>query len=167
MKKTVKQLPIIGMEEEKKKRNPKLVLAILIVIGILIITLFILYMIFIYNSPSNKLKRYLTTQEYTCYKKKCVKKTKDERIEINFKTFNYSVINQEYTLTISNMVTLDTKDAYSCTYPKQSEDRISLISDEMTTDKECRKHIDSVNNYISNYQKVLREAKVSVKEISK
>ena len=166
MKNKVKQLPNIGIEDEPKKKKGKIIVIALTIFGIIFVALFILYIIFIYNSNSNKLKRYLSNNDYTCYKKKCVKETKEERIEINFKNFTFFVKNKEYTLTLDNSIFIETKDAYSCTYPKEKDSRISLINNDLTIDKTCRKHIDSVNNYINNYQKMLNDAKIDVNDLS-
>ena len=166
MKNKIKQLPNIGIEEEPQKKKGKMLVIGLTCLGVIFIILFILYIIFIYNSNSNKLKRYLSTNDYTCYKKKCVKETKEERIEIIFKDFTFFVKNKEYSLSLDNSIFLETKDAYSCTYPKEKNSRVSLINNDLTIDKTCRKHIDSVNNYINNYQKMLNDAKIDVNELS-
>ncbi len=167
MKKDIKQLPNIGIEPEKKPNKGKIIIIILTIIAVIAIVLFVLYIIFIYNKPSNKLKRYLSTNEYTCYKKKCVKETKTDKYEIYFTNGNYYVKNKEYTLYIDSTIHIDTKDAYTCTYTTIDDKKLNNINSDLVTDATCRKHIDSVNNYIDVYNDVLNKAKVDVNDLSK
>jgi len=167
MKKNIKQLPSVGIEPAPKSNRGKKIIIALTVLAVIAIVLFTLYIIFIYNKPSNKLKRYLSDNDYVCYKKKCVKETKNEKYEIYFKTGKYFVKNKEYTLVVDNSIIIDTKDAYSCTYPTINNEGLNNINPDLVNDSICRKHIDSVNNYIDNYKNVLNNAKVDVNELSK
>ena len=161
---------LLTYKEEPPKDNIKkhnYIIIIITSILALLVVLLIAYFCLIYNKPSNKLKRYLQKQEYTCYKKKCIKETKQDRIEINFKNGNYMVSNNDFTLSITNSIQLENKDAYPCTYPKKTENKLSLIDSERTEDRTCRTYIDSVNDYIFDYQNMLNGAKVDVNDLSK
>lgn len=161
---------LLTYKEEQPKDNIKKHNYIIILLSstlALLVVILIAYFCLIYNKPSNKLKRYLQKQEYTCYKKKCVKETKKDRIEINFKNGNYIVSNENFTLIISNSIELENKSAYPCTYPKKTNNKLSLIDTEKTTDRTCREYIESVNDYIFDYQNMLNAAKVDVNDLSK
>ena len=54
-----------------------------------------------YNKPSNKLKRYLISNNYECGKSTCHKEIDNVTYTVSYKKDSYQVLNETYTLNIS------------------------------------------------------------------
>lgn len=155
--------------EPKNKFTFKQILNIiyLTLIGILIV--FILFIIFIYNNDSNKLKRYLTKQDYICKNNICTKEIDGINYSINFKKGIYSASNREYRYELNNInhKLVLKEDNSECIFDKDNFTPSDYIDNTFTYSSHCKKYIEDVNKIIKNYNEIKEKSKVDVNSLKK
>lgn len=141
---------------------------ILCLVGVVIICGLVVFLI-IFNNPSNKLKRYLIKEDYTCNKSICRKDIDNVTYNISYKKASFQVITGDYILNITKrtpyLVTL--ANAPVCRYEKENYKALSLIDSTYSYSSNCSKYIKDINKYINEYQSILDNSKVTVDELSK
>lgn len=156
--------------EGKIKLNKKnyLVIIIPIILVILLIVVIALY-VFIYTSPSNKIKNYLIDSGYNCNNKNCSKELDDSYYTFDFKNYNLRIDNEEYNLMISiNSPTLEIKSKeYICNYIKDNYSTFTHVDNTFIYNQQCEKYITNVNDAITYYEKIITDNKIDVKKIEK
>lgn len=152
-------------KETKTKLNKKNYIIIIIPI-ILAIILIITIAIFTYNynKPSNKLKRTLLNNDYTCTKTICTKEDKNYLYKINYIKGEFYAENDSYKIYLNNNnPTIEEKKTDRvCTYTKDNSQKLDIVDSTYTYDSTCQKYIENVNNVINSFQALLNEAKVDV-----
>lgn len=162
----LKQLTF-NKETTKKKLSFKQIKIILIISSILILSVLVLFYIFIYQSDTNKLKRYLKEEGYTCNSKICTKEINDLTYNIDVKDASLNVDSPNYSFILNNAKhSLETKKENNiCTYEKMPFSKYEQITDEFTYSRQCKVYIDVVNEIIKNYNIILEESKVDVNKL--
>lgn len=120
-----------------------------------------------YNKPSNKLKRYLISNNYECGKSTCHKEVDNVTYTVSYKKDSYQVLNETYTLNISKKtpyIVIKGK-TETCSYEKEDYESLRLIDDTFIYDKDCEKYIEDINKSIKDYKDILDKSKVDISEL--
>lgn len=145
----------------KKKTNiKKLILPLIILVTIIILIVFISSLV----NPSNKAKKYLEKNGYTCNKQTCTKDTNNNIYTFNYETLTYYVDTTNYYVNIGKETPILTlkDDEYLCDFTKNDYKIFTLVDDTFIYNKNCEKYVENVNNHIKEYKKIITEAKISV-----
>lgn len=137
-----------------------------ILISIIVISLIAFYTFNISN-PSNKLKRYLENFKYSCNSTICTKVIEDEIFNINYKTGMLVIDGNDYNITIgkSSPKLFIMSNNKVCNYYKDDYEMLTLIDESYTNDRECLKYVENINNAITTYKTVLKNANVDITKI--
>lgn len=156
--------------EKKLKLNKKNYIIIIVPIFLAIcLIVAIAFFVFIYTTPSNKIKKYLINNEYTCNKKACIKENNNTIYNYNYLE-NYLLIeNEEYRLTISqNYPILEIKNnEYICSYTTLNYEIFMKVDNNFLYDKHCEKYIPDINKSIDLYKEIINDSKIDVNKIKK
>lgn len=149
------------------KKNIRLI--IILIIGTILLITIVAYFSFIYNSPQNKLKRYLEKEEYTCKNNICLKETSQTEYAVNLKKGTFEISNYEHDFYLSETTkSLNLKkDKKVCYYSKDESPIFSNVDESYTYDLHCQKHLELVNEYINYFKNIFEISKVSVNELKK
>lgn len=150
-----------------KDKNIKKVIKIAtpIVLGVLVIGIF-LFFHFVYNTPSNKLKRVLQDHNFKCQSGYCHKDIDDYQYEINYKTAEAVIQNNKISFTIGlNNSRLDIKESrYICNFTSPYYTPIRSIDETYNVDDKCTSYIEELNIIINQYESYLDEAKINIQK---
>lgn len=140
------------------KRN---YVALFLPIVLLIILISSLY---IYNTNTSKIKRYLTNKEYECNKVECTKTTDEQQYNIDVNNLDITVSNDKYIIKIkSNEITLQQRtDKRLCAYTSNQYNRTKQIDDTYSYSVYCQEYIPEINEIIEEYKTILEESKVKL-----
>jgi hypothetical protein len=158
-----KLLPYNGDKIDKKK-------AIIsfgpFVLAIVVIAVFTISMIN-FSNESNRLKRYLHKNGYTCNSTNCIKNDNDKEYLVNYKNGELTINTRDYNMVInSNSVNLHENNSnQNCTYKR--EDSKSNVKNSTNNDTICEKKVEDINNEITKYKELLFKADVSLNKIEK
>lgn len=150
--------------EQKKKYSKKSIRLILSFVLAALLLVAILFYIFIYNSDSNKLKRYLINNNYTCNSSICSKDINGVTYNINYKNGDLNIDSPIYSFNLSNTnhkLELK-KEKEHCLYEKNNFSKYDEVDETFTYSSRCKAYIEDVNEIISNYNIILGESKVDV-----
>lgn len=155
--------------KNKKISSKNILLIILLVITIVLLITILAYFFLVYNTPTNKIKRYLTKQEYSCTKNVCIKKTSTDKITISLKDGHLEASNNLYEFYLSETTkSLNIKKTQKvCYYAKENSTAFSTVDDTYTYDLQCEQYIKNVNEYIDTYKKIFTTTKVNVNDLKK
>lgn len=146
---------------EKKQTNiKKIILPTIIIVAILILVLFISSLL----NPSNKAKKYLESNGYTCNKQTCTKDENNKIYTFNYEDLTYYVDTDFYYVNIGNTppsLTLK-DDEYVCSYTKDEYKPFTLVDNTFIYNQICEKYVENVNSHIKEYEKIITEAKINV-----
>ena len=146
-----------------RKKITKIIILILL---ILVVCLTIYFLIF--NTNSNKLKRYLKGEGYTCNKTICTKEIKSTRYQINYKKGYYHYEDDDIILDIRKDKTQleETSSSLKCTFYKESDKSLTAFT-QADTSSTCLIFLEKVNREVKSFQDILKEAKVNFDKLSK
>ena len=146
-----------------KKKITKVFLITVLVIAVCL-TVFLL----IFNTSSNKLKRYLKSEGYTCNKTLCTKKIKTTQYQINYKKCYYHYEDDDLTIDISKEKTLvqPVNKITACTFHKKDDNKLTTFTD-ADSSSNCLIYLEKVNIEVNNFKDILKEAKVDFNKLSK
>lgn len=141
-------------DEPKKKKLTKFNYIVIIVpiILVLILVAGIAFYVFIYNSDSNKMKRYLINDGYVCNDVTCTREKEN-------KIFTIDYVNNIFTVDSANIQVrvgednpiVDVKDKEMiCTYVKDNYNW-NFVDDSFIYDKQCESYIPQINEYLTYY----------------
>lgn len=151
----------------KEKKDIKKILIIIMPIVFVILTIsLIAFYCFIYNTPSSKLKRTLEDNNFKCHNKYCRKDIEEYQYEINYKTAEAIIKNNnmsfEIGLNSSNLYIIQNR--LTCNFSSEYYTPIRSIDDTYKVDKKCAPYIEELNKIINKYESYLDEAKINIKE---
>lgn len=148
--------------QEKKK---KIIFFLIILLILLIVGLIIFFKI--YNEPSNKLKRTLEKDNYSCNKTICTKEKDNTTYNIAYKKDSFQVITNEYILNITKKgpYLVVQNNSYICEYKTSDKNNLTKLDEESTSNPKCSKYINEINNYIIKYQNILDDAKITISDL--
>lgn len=145
----------------KKKTNiKKLILPLIVIIVVLVLIIFISSLL----NPSNKAKKYLEKEGYTCNKQTCTKDSNNNIYTFNYKTLTYYVDTDKYYVNIgptSPSLTLK-DDEYVCSYTKDEYKIFTLVDNTFIYNQNCAKYVENVNSHIKEYKEIIESAKINV-----
>lgn len=159
-----KQLPTNDVKLNKKNIITIIIPIILVILLIIGIALYV----FVYTSPSNKLKNYLEEIGYTCNKKTCSKELANNYYTINYSDISLYIENNEYRLTVSDETpTLEVKESeIVCTYTKGDYTRFTFVDDTFIYDKKCEKYLHEINYFIEEYKTIVKQSGIDVNKLA-
>lgn len=145
---------------QKKKISIKKLLIPVIIIAILVLIVFISSLL----NPSNKAKRYLEKNGYTCNKQTCTKDYNNNIYTFNYETLTYYVDTDVYYVNIGETTpSLTLKDdEYVCSFTKDNYKTFTLVDNTFIYNKNCEKYIENVNSHIKEYKEIIELAKINV-----
>lgn len=154
----------------KEKIDIKKLLTIIIpIVFIVFIIGVVAFYCFVYNTPSGKLKRTLEDNNFKCHSKYCRKDMDDYQYEINYKTAEAIIKNNQMSfeigLTGSHLYII--KDRYTCNFSSEYYTPIRRIDETYKVDKKCTPYIEELNDIINHYESYLDEAKINIDEFLK
>ncbi len=155
-------------EENKLTKRNYLSIIAPIILSLILIAVIAFY-VFNVSNPTHKLKRYLEDFNYFCNKSLCTKINDNETFNINYKTGVLIVDGEGYSITIDKYipkVSIDSRETI-CNYHSDKYERLTLLDDTFTSDRECLRYIDTINNAITKYKEILNNADVDINEIDK
>ena len=134
-----------------------------------VVAIAIAYYFLIYNKPSNKLKRYLESNSYTCNKKVCTKEENNNRYKINYETGDFALSDNNYVVSLNKQhIILELKkENYSCSFEKEGYQRNELVDDKFDYNYTCSLYINDVNRIIEEYRKIIVNSGLNVNEFEK
>jgi len=144
----------------------KLWIVILIILIIIGISIFFI----IFNKDSNKLKRYLKHQGYTCNDTICFNEKEGSRYQINYHNGNYKVsgdleleINPLYNTAtfFGNSVT---SMPYQCHYTHKGAVLLTTFTEDDTA-SHCAEFLGIVNREVENYQLIVVKSKTNLSKL--
>lgn len=160
----MKKNELLTYNDKKKKLTKKNYIIIIVpIVLVIILIIAIAFYVFSYSNSSNKLKRYLIDNQYTCNKQICTKEEDNNIYTIYYNDMNYVVENNEYSLTIndSSFPTLELKNSdYICTYTKPSYESFTHIDTSFIHDRKCTEYISDINKNIDLFKNILENSKV-------
>lgn len=150
------------------KKNYIIIIAPIVLSIILILT--IAYYVFVYSSSSNKLKRTLLENEYSCNKQVCTKEQNNTHYSIDYKNIIFSVDTNNYHMTVNTNTTpsLEIKSKeYVCTFTKIDYSSLQHIDNTFLYDRQCENYIEEINKRTDEFKSLLDESKIDVNKIDK
>lgn len=160
-----KKNALVSYEEKKvvpveKKKNNKIIIAVVIIVVVLSLVIFIASLL----NPSNKAKKYLESNGYTCNKQTCTKDENNNIYTFNYEKLTYYVDTDFYSVNISeSLPSLTLKDDdYVCDYTKDDYKKFTLVDDTFIYNQICEKYVENVNSHIREYEKIITESKINV-----
>lgn len=140
------------------KRNYVVLLLPIILLIILIPSLYI------YNTNTSKIKRYLTNNEYECNKIECTKTIEQNQYNIDVNNLDLTVSNDKHIIKIkSNEITLQKRaDKRLCAYTSNQYNRTKQIDDTYSYSVYCQEFIPEINEIINEYKTILDESKIKL-----
>ena len=149
------------------KKNIAIII-IPIILTLILITIIFYYCI-IYNSPKNKLKRYLENYNYVCSKNICTKQKDNAQYSINLKKINFEYTNLEYEFFLSeSKLSLNIiENEMVCNYTQDKSTFFSEVDKNSTSNSRCKKYIEDVNKYIEYFEDIIESSEVDVNDLKK
>lgn len=150
------------IEQDKPKTNKKNI--IIIVIAVVFLLTGLITFLCIYNSNTAKLDRYLTKKEYECTNIECTKTIDKYKYTINKEELTLTANSDNYIIKINNneILLIKREDKSTCSYTKDNFKKSQLIDDTYTYTVYCQEHISEINEIITNYQTIIKEAKIKM-----
>lgn len=162
-------MPKKNEELKRKKTNPKLTkknyfIIIIPIVLILLITAIIAYYTFIYSNNYNKLKRYLTDNNYICNNDSCSINIDEVTEIIDLKTGILTVSNMDYTYMINKNYASyqDNKNELVCSYTSPKYEFYQKIDTSFTDGSNCEVYISKINKSIDKYQGIFESSNIDV-----
>jgi hypothetical protein len=144
--------------------------AITIIITAIIIIAVIVIFILAYNDDSNKLKRYLKKQGYTCNSSICSKTEKDIFYQVDYKEGIYSYESQKEIISIykdKTIVDLSKQSSSTiCEFQKDGVKDLTTFTEEDTSNN-CLIYLEKVNRLVDDFKKILVKSGTDITKLSK
>lgn len=130
----------------------------------LVLLLILIGSIYVYNTNTSRIKRYLTDKEYICNKVECTKEIDDYQYSIDVNNLDLTVSNDSYIVKIkSNEITLQRRaDKRLCAYTSNQYNRTKQIDDTYSYSVYCQEYVSEINELITDYQTIITESKVKL-----
>jgi hypothetical protein len=129
-----------------------------------VLLLILICSLYIYNTNTSKIKRYLTNKEYECNKVECTKVTDDYQYNIDVNNLDITISNDKHIIKIkSNEITLQQRaDKRLCAYTSNQYSRTKQIDDTYSYSVYCQEYVSEINELILDYKTILEESKVKL-----
>lgn len=138
----------------------------LIIMASIVLVLLIGLAIFlgIYTSNSSKLDRYLTKEQYECTDIECTKTIDTYKYTINKEELTLTATSDNYIIKINDneVLLMKKSDKSTCSYTKDDYKKTDLIDESFKYTVYCQEHISEINEIITNYQTIIKEAKIKM-----
>jgi hypothetical protein len=144
----------------------KVLISILIILVIIVITIFLI----IFNKDSNKLKRYLKHNGYTCNETICFYENEGNKYQINYHNGDYKVSgNLELEIhPLYNTATFFgnsvTSVPYQCHYKHEGATELTVFTEDDTASY-CTEFLGIVNGEVENYQTIAVKSKTDLSKL--
>lgn len=130
----------------------------------IVLILILIGSIYMYNTNTSKIKRYLSNQEYECNKIECIKTIEDNNYAIDVNNLDLTVSNDTYIVKIkSNEITLQRRsDKRLCAYTSNQYNRTKQIDNTYSYSVYCQEYVSEINSIIDNYKTIIDSSKVKI-----
>lgn len=151
---------LVHIEEKNKLTKFNYVVMIILVVSILLLVGVIAWFVFVYNSESSKLERYLKDEGYECNNATCSKVNNNDVYLIEYKNDIMMVDNAEYQVRVGKITPmLDLKKKkLVCSYMKEDYSLGMKIDETFVYNSDCQDNMELVNKYIEEYQTIKKKA---------
>jgi uncharacterized protein YxeA len=141
----------------------------LIIISIVVFIIICITALFlIFNKDTNKLKRYLKKDGYTCNSTTCTKIDKDVQYIISYKKGNYHYEDSDITIDINidKAIVTQTKGVGEICNFTRNVKKLTTFTEEDTTNN-CLIYLEKVNETVKDYQTLLVKSDTDIINLSK
>ena len=128
--------------------------------------LILLASLYVYNTNTSKIKRYLSNNKYECNKVECTTQIEEIQYSIDVNNLDLTATNDRYIIKINeNAITLQTRsDKKTCTYTSNQYSRTKLIDDTYSYTVYCQEYVPEINSLLNDYQIIITESKVNIEK---
>ncbi len=151
---------LVHIEEKNKLTKFNYVVMIILIGSILLLVGVIAWFVFVHNSESSKLERYLKDEGYECNNDTCSKVNNNDVYLIEYKNDIMMVDNSEYQVRVGKITPmLDLKKQnLVCSYMKEDYSSGMKIDETFVYNSDCQNNMKLVNKYIEEYQTIKKKA---------
>lgn len=130
----------------------------------IILLLILIGSIYMYNTNTSKIKRYLTNEDYECNKIECTKEINTEQYIIDVNNLDLTIANDQHIIKIkSDEITLQRRvDKKTCAYTSKQYSVTKLIDETYSYTVYCKEYVSEINNILNDYHKILEESNVNI-----